>query len=121
MPVAVSCRIATWPHPLHAMLDTAVQWCLLPPPVTEAVGCSLEPDPAVPPLSTRFGTFYGRHERLTLTFSADEGAELLVDATFFIAADWPGPPVLGWKGFLERIRFALDPGPAAPWFALAGL
>jgi hypothetical protein len=33
-----------------------------------------------------------------------------VDATWFIASDWPGPMVIGWRGCLERMRFALDPG-----------
>jgi hypothetical protein len=27
-----------------------------------------------------------------------------------LAPEWEGPPVLGYRGLLERIRFALDPG-----------
>jgi hypothetical protein len=121
MPVAVICHLEGWPNPIHAMLDTAAQWCVLPPFVAEAVGCKLEPDPNLPPLSTRFGTYRGRHERLSLVFNAEEGEEVVVDATFFVAPDWPGPPVIGWKGCLERIRFAVHPDPDQPTFCFADL
>jgi len=30
------------------------------------------------------------------------------------AASWPGPTVLGYRGLLERVRFALDPGTGGP-------
>lgn len=35
-----------------------------------------------------------------------------------IAPGWTGPVVLGYRGFLERLRFALDPGsqPEDAWF-----
>jgi hypothetical protein len=35
---------------------------------------------------------------------------LEVDASCFVSQDWPGPLIIGWKGCLERSRFALDPG-----------
>jgi hypothetical protein len=31
-------------------------------------------------------------------------------SSVFVAKEWEGPIVLGYRGFLERIRFALDPG-----------
>ena len=55
--------------------------------------------------------------RLQLTFEAEVGGPLDLDATWFVAPDWPGPMVLGWKGCLERIRFALDP--TQEWFYFA--
>jgi hypothetical protein len=41
---------------------------------------------------------------------ADDGDDLAIRGTFLIAPSWAGPIVLGYRGFLERIRIALDPG-----------
>jgi hypothetical protein len=112
--VAVACQFG--PLPYFALLDTAADRCVLPPDVADELGFELEPDPDVPPYSTRQGLLYGRFERVPVTLLAAEGNPLEVDATWFISADWPGPAVLGWKGCLERIRFALDPTPGEEWF-----
>jgi hypothetical protein len=32
-----------------------------------------------------------------------------VEATFFVSPEWPGKTFLGYKGFLDRLRIALDP------------
>ncbi len=34
---------------------------------------------------------------------------LAMEGTFLFCEDWEGPTVLGFHGFLERIRFAIDP------------
>lgn len=60
-------------------------------------------------LEIRLGTFEGRLERLPIQFPAIEGHPLRVEAAWFVSPHWPGPLVLGWKGCLERFRFALDP------------
>jgi hypothetical protein len=67
-------------------------------------------------LLTRFGTFAGDLERIPLHLPAEEGELLTVDATWFVCEDWPGPTVLGWKGCLERIRFAFDPSEETFYF-----
>ncbi len=33
----------------------------------------------------------------------------MVEGTFLFCEHWNGPTVLGLQGFLERIRFAIDP------------
>ncbi len=48
-------------------------------------------------------------QRHRIEFLADDGQDLEVEATFFIARDWPEPSVLGYTGVLDRIRFAIDP------------
>lgn len=60
--------------------------------------------------STRLGSMPGRLQRVLVTLIADEGANAEVDATVFVAPAWTGPVVLGYRGFLERLRFGLDPG-----------
>jgi hypothetical protein len=115
--VAVTCLVADYPDPLRALLDTGSEWCLLPSRVSRAVGYDLTPDDVVPPLLTRFGRIFGQLERIPIQFVAEEGIALQIDATCFLSPDWPGPMVIGWKGGLERIRIALDPGEEAFYFA----
>jgi hypothetical protein len=107
--VAVACQLG--PLPYFALLDTAADWYVLPPEVAVELGFGLEPDPVVPPYSTRQGLLLGRHKRVPVILLAAEGDPLEVDATWFISPDWAGPMVIGWKGCLERLRFALDPTP----------
>lgn len=113
--VAVPCAISGLTGTRFGLLDTAAEWCVLP---KEAVR-TLELDPESGEqvrLETRFGLFSGGLQRLPLTFVATEGQELAIDATWFVNADWPGPLVLGWKGCLERTRFALDPAEERLYF-----
>jgi len=60
-------------------------------------------------MSTRFGLIRGTLHRGPIRLHADEGEPLDVDATVFISPDWQGPNFLGYEGFLQRIRFAVDP------------
>ncbi|MBI4531612.1 MAG: hypothetical protein HY709_08815, partial [Candidatus Latescibacteria bacterium] len=49
---------------------------------------------------------------------AEEGENVEVEATWFISPDWPGPIVIGWKGCLERLRFAVDPSEDTFYFGV---
>jgi len=112
--VAVECQLNG--YQFHALLDTAADWCILSLEVAELLGCELEPDLEAPAFSTRYGRLQGRRERFPLVLVAQAGTPLEIDATWFISPDWPGPIVLGWKGCLERLRFALDPTPGEEQF-----
>lgn len=70
-------------------------------------------------MDTRFGKVLCFLHRVNVTLVADEGKDLLVPSSVLLSPDWGGPPVLGYRGFLERIRFGLDPGDYAcqdQWF-----
>lgn len=108
--VSILCYVEETPGPFRALLDTGSQWCILPSHAAEDLGIDVDPDPFLQPLLTRFGPIQGRLERVRLTLAADEGVSLEFEATCFVSEDWPGPMVIGWKGGLERFRFALDPG-----------
>ena len=99
-----------------ALLDTASEWCILPFPIALEFGYDLETASGVR-LHTRHGLISGELIRLPILFVAEEEESVEVDATWFISRDWPGPMVIGWKGCLERIRFALDPSEDAFCFA----
>jgi hypothetical protein len=106
--VAVPCIVEGWLIPVEGMLDTAAEWCVLPAALAPEVDGEGLPQDQVR-LETRLGSFEGRLERLKIRFPAIEGQPLAVEATWFVSPDWTGPLVLGWKGCLERFRFALDP------------
>ena len=101
---------------VRALLDTGSEWCIAPAALALDADYEAEPNPLVPRLYTRFGMLEGRLERITIVFPAEEGLDLDVPATCFFSPDWPGPMVIGWKGCLERMRFALDPGEEAFYF-----
>jgi hypothetical protein len=106
--VTVACFIEELPQRIYALLDTASPWCILPPSLAARLGLDLTTGEEATSLSTRFGTLVGRLERMSLTFDASEGRPLVVQATWFVSADWPGPMVVGWKGCLERIQFGFN-------------
>lgn len=104
------------------LLDTASTWVVLAKDMLLYSGSDLERSVlSQEKISTPFGTFRGYLERLPLSITAESGDSLQIEATCFISEDWPGPPVIGWKGCLERIRFAIDPSLNRFYFgALAG-
>jgi hypothetical protein len=113
--VAAGCVVGD--RRIDALIDTASQWCVLPAKIAADLGYEAEIEESVTWLHTRFGAISGSLVRIPLLFRAEEGGDLTVEATWFISEDWPGPPVLGWKGCLERICFALDPGEESFYFA----
>jgi hypothetical protein len=60
-------------------------------------------------INTRFGNFEGNLYRVDVGLTADWGEPLAIEGTFLFCENWQGPTVLGFHGFLERIRFAIDP------------
>jgi hypothetical protein len=56
-------------------------------------------------------------DRITTTSVDSDGEELPVDTTWLVVDDWPGPTVWGWRGGLDRMRWAVDP--LDNWFTFA--
>jgi hypothetical protein len=109
MPVAVRCRFGSQPEEL-AMLDTGAHWTLLGPEHMELLRDELGEGLEAIRMSTRLGEFPGTLHRLPIRLLADQGTDIMVDATCLALEQWPGPSILGFSGFLERVRFALEPG-----------
>lgn len=103
-----------------ALLDSGAAWSVLDAETAEAIGVDdSDGDPAE--LSTRRGTIPGKLVSAPVVLLAEEGEDLEVNATFFVSAEWPpGRVFLGYSGFLERIRFALDPQANHFYFGPAG-
>lgn len=97
-------------QPLLALLDTGADYSVLEREIAEEAGLTEAEGRAIT-IKHREGTTPGRLVRANVTVLADEGVGLNVDATVFIPDDgWPaGRNFIGYSGFLERIRIALDP------------
>jgi Aspartyl protease len=113
--VSVACLLGN--RRVDALIDTGSQWCVLTTQLADDLGVLSQSELLHTRLHTLFGSLSGRLVRFPVSFHADDGVMVDVDATWFVSDDWPGPPVIGWKGCLEQLRFALDPGDESFYFA----
>jgi hypothetical protein len=104
------------------IVDTGAPWCVLDPDLADDWG--LEPIAVYEPnmkINIRGYEFDGRLARGHIVVHAASGDNLRVQATFFIPElmpddPWNFPNFLGLDGFLNRIRFAVDPSENAFYF-----
>ena len=94
--------------PLLAQLDTGATWSVLNAEVAAEL-LLLDGDGEPIRLATRHGVVDGRLEEVGLTIVAEDGRSLEVQAVVFVSPEWYDRTFLGYRGLLERIRFALDP------------
>ncbi len=110
--LAVRCRLGKNLFEELALLDTGAAWSV----VHEELASTLELDLTQPlegiRIASRFGTLLGELHRIPVTLVADDGEDLEVDATIAVVTGASDnlPVVLGCRGFLERLRIAIDPG-----------
>lgn len=91
-----------------AQVDSGAAYSILDIELAEALGV-LDGDGASTKVDTRLGKISGRLERVPLVLVADEGVSLDMEATFLVSRDWSGRTFLGYTGFLDKLRIALDP------------
>jgi hypothetical protein len=111
--VGVHCRLGSLEEVELALLDTGAAWSVVSAdtvePILDTLGAAIRPVE----ISTRFGLKEGQLHRLNIVLLADQGSDLVIEATFAVIDHWPGPTVLGWSGALERVNLALLPGAGA--------
>ncbi len=92
-----------------ALLDTGAPYVVLAKNLVAALGDKVRTTGVRKRLLTRHGPIDGEWGRIELELPAEEGHSLKVDATAFYC-DWPDEDcvVLGYMGFLQRIRFGID-------------
>ena len=112
MPIAVNCRIGDLESTEMALLDTGAEWSIISSELLDLLEIDLTHPLEVIPLETRFGKYTGNLHRIKISLLAEEnhGKDLSIEGSVLFCEDWNGPTVLGFRGFLERIRFAVDPG-----------
>lgn len=95
--------------PSMALLDTASTWSVIGPELYKSLG---EPVPILQTkLHSRFGQLDASLVSVSVAVPATEGQDLILEAaTVLYVEDWTHVPVIGMRGFLERVRFAIDPG-----------
>ncbi len=91
------------------LVDTGGHFCILSPEVVDLIGEALGDHGEKTSLLTAQGRLSGRLYRHRVELLAKKGENLDVEATVLVSPDWRGPSILGYTGFLERIRFAVDP------------
>jgi hypothetical protein len=101
---------------ITCVLDTGAPWIILDPNIAAIAGFNQQSALYDATMQIRRKqTWTGKIARLDFILKADEGADLDFQSTVFVpddAEDWNRlklPSFLGQVGFLERIRFAIDP------------
>jgi hypothetical protein len=98
---------------IDAVLDTGAPYVILDPNIAPLAGFNSKSVLFEEKMLIRGKKLAGKIARLSFTLRADEGEDMDVQATVFVPNDidrWDNfPSFLGQAGFLERIRFAIDP------------
>ena len=94
---------------LYALIDTGTPYCVFNTALIENLGLPLDEGEKIV-LWTAYGPFEDTVQRVMIRLLAEQGESLNIDASVFVAADWHLGNFLGYTGFLERLRFAVDPG-----------
>ncbi|QTA86202.1 Uncharacterized protein dnm_022230 [Desulfonema magnum] len=96
----------------YALLDTGASWSVIGGDIAAIIEEEIGEPIQSFPISTRLGKISDSLHRIDISLLAEQnsGHDLTVDSTVFVSQEWDGPIVLGYNGFLERIRFALDSG-----------
>jgi hypothetical protein len=108
----VECQFTTIETTQMALLDTGSELSVVDNEVYQAFlddDVLLGSPVGTRKINTRLGNFEGTLYRVDVGLTADWGEDLVIEGTFLFCEDWKGPTVLGFGGFLERIRFAIDP------------
>jgi hypothetical protein len=95
--------------PLTAHVDTGAEWSMIHADVAADLGL-LDLEGETVSISTRVGRIRGKLVRHAVRLLADEGESLDMETTLFVASDWRQGNFLGYRGCLEFLRFAFDPG-----------
>jgi hypothetical protein len=108
--IGVRCRVGELEYDEEALLDTGCPWSVLSSDLVRDLKEVFASPMHTITMLTRHGRFCGPLCRIPISLVADQGQNLQVDATAAFLPDWPGPTILGFHGFIERIRLAFDPG-----------
>ena len=97
----------------QAVVDTGAPYVICAPTIAERAGVDSTLALARQTMLVRGMRLEGFVVRLNMTLKAEIGEDLTVDATVFVpeVPEYWGdfPSFIGLTGFLERIRFAVDP------------
>lgn len=113
--IVINVYLADYPEPISAIVDTGAPWCILNPLMFEKVAHYAEPIYLLDvPLNIRGLNYTGWLHQLPMRLEALIGEPLEVVGTVFVPdlatnEEWRYPNFIGLEGFLNRMRFAVDP------------
>ncbi len=102
-------------HPISVVIDTGAPWCVIDPAEINKINNQVS---LIHKLDIPFyirGTAYtGRLYHVPIRLQSSMGVSLDIESTTFVPdlptdEEWPHPNFIGLDGFLNRIRFAVDP------------
>ncbi len=106
--IFVRIKAPGWSEVIDAQFDTGAAWSMLDREVAEELGL-LNGEGEAKEISTWRGTFRGQLKRVPVLLLADHGDSLHIEATVWVSRDWEAGNFLGYRGFLERVCFGIDP------------
>ncbi|MEM7537109.1 MAG: hypothetical protein AAF639_33355 [Chloroflexota bacterium] len=124
--IVVHIYLADQSKPIPTIVDTGAPWCILDPLLFKQVEWSAEPlHKLQAPLNIRGLNYQGWLYRMPIRFEALIGEAQEVPATVFVPDllpddEWRFPNFIGLDGFLNRIRFAVDPASNLFYFGELG-
>jgi hypothetical protein len=95
-------------YPILAQLDTGAPYSILNREVAEAARL-LQISGDEVKIRNKEGLFRGNLVKVPAKLVADSGESLDLEGTFFVSEDWSAGNFIGYSGFLDSIRSALDP------------
>ena len=95
--------------PFLALLDTGAHFCILNRDIIPLIAGRFLNKLSDVTLQTARGPVGGELYLHTIELLAEQGRNLKLNSTLFVAPEWTGPSFLGYTGALDRIRFAIDP------------
>jgi hypothetical protein len=105
---------------LLALLDTGAHYCILNEDAARLLEGRLTDGLGEVTIRTAHGLVRGQLFLHRLRLLASVGESLDVEAIVFVPPGWRAPCFLGYTGFLDRIRFALDPSTSRFFFGPLG-
>jgi predicted aspartyl protease len=90
------------------LVDTGATWSILVPDAASVLGVSRS-EGMETTVQTADGPCRGVVAKVDLEIPAQDGEALRVQCSVFLTADWRRGPVIGYRGFLDHIRFAVEP------------
>lgn len=108
------------PFPLLALLDTGAHYCILNEEAARLLAGTLSGGLGEVTIRSAYGLVRGDLSLHRLRLLAEEGESPDVEAIILVSAGWRGPCFLGYSGFLDRIRFAIDPAANRFYFGPLG-
>lgn len=106
-------RVEIAGYPIEAVVDTGAPYVVLAPTVARIIGLSSSSAIARERMLIRGMRLDGNVYRFNMKLLATFGDDLEVEATIFVpdSEEYWGdfPSFIGLGGFLERVRFAVDP------------